>query len=187
MAERGMIVEARTLGRTCLETTFCLAAMVKGNKKFVEKMLYHELYERRAKANWLLNARDRRRFIADISAQRLADYVKDVERSWQSLAKLGFEEMAKQGGMHEMYIWYREMSGDAAHPTVSSLSRYISDDRGEESEVRWGPNCNAAELGDTLNLICNFLLAANVVFNEVVEDDEIGAEGWFMPSKNIRA
>src|SRR5271165_5840467 len=30
MAERGMIVEARTLARSCLESTFCLAAMVYG-------------------------------------------------------------------------------------------------------------------------------------------------------------
>ena len=174
LAERGMVVEARLLARACLETTFCLGAMVKAGDEFVNKVLYNELHERRASVNWLLNAKNRRQFLAADDRKRLAKHAEEVERTWKSLAKVGFEEMARLADMEPLYVWYRQLSGDAAHPTVSSLNRYITDNKGDEvSEIRWGPDCNSEELGDTINLACNFLLAACVSFNSVAGNEQI--------------
>ena len=58
MAERGAVVEARTLARTCLETVFALVAAVKMDGTFVDRMVSNEMGSKSKGPNWLLNRAD---------------------------------------------------------------------------------------------------------------------------------
>src|ERR1700704_180996 len=53
MSERGMIVEARTLARSCLESAICLAA-IKADPEHWRVMLKDELASKRARGKWIL-------------------------------------------------------------------------------------------------------------------------------------
>jgi uncharacterized protein (DUF4415 family) len=177
MAERGMVVEARTLARTCLESTFCLAAIVKGDSDFTEKMLRDEFANRKKKANWLLSVPERLQHCKPDAMQRLREYVENLNDTWDSLSALGIEEMARTAGLHDLYIFYRELSGDAAHPTITALNRYIVNDEGHEvREIRWGPKCNPSEIADTLNIACHVFIASCAAINEMIPNDEVGRE-----------
>lgn len=168
LAERGMIVESRTLARTCLESTFFLAAMVKGDSDFVSKMLHDELHSRKAAANWVLQRPQR---LDDEGGRRqIREYVDGLNRDWEKLTPLKMEQVAQSAGLADMYLFYRQFSSDAAHPTVTSLNRYVTDDKGDEiRQVRWGPNCNTSEIGETVNISCLFLLGACEAINRVFQ------------------
>jgi uncharacterized protein DUF5677 len=161
-----------------LNPPFCLAAVVKGKDDFVNRMLQNEYLQRRSMANWLINAPDRTGLNSE-HVEKLKTYVADIDAEWEQLKKLDIEEMARQGDIYGMYIFYREFSGDAAHPTVSSLSRYIEDNDGNDagsSFIRWGPDCKPGDIAETVNLVCNFLLASCATINDFLQDDEVGNE-----------
>ena len=93
MSEGGMIVEARTLTRSCLESTFCLAATAKGDSEFVHKMFLQDLDQRRKAANWLLKMDHLLEHVEDDAENRLRDLVnKDLAK----FSPLAIEEMAKE-------------------------------------------------------------------------------------------
>ena len=49
-----------------------------------------------------------------------------------------------------MYLFYRQLSWDSAHPSIKALDRYTVD---ETSEIRWGPEtASAQDLADVLNI-----------------------------------
>jgi hypothetical protein len=173
MAERGMIVEARTLARTCLESTFCVCALVKGKAKFVEQMLANEIHGDKSFAQWLLDSRS----VSIEEVASLRKYLQGVKRNSGAggARKISVEEMARQGDVHPLYVWYRELSRDASHPTLSAVYRYTTGTEGhDERRVAWGPNCDSREVAQTISCSCSFLMAACVKVNEIVENGDAG-------------
>jgi hypothetical protein len=158
LSEGGMIVEARTLTRSCLESTFCLAATVKGDSEFVHKMFLQDLDQRKKAAIWLLKMDHLLEHVEDDAENRLRDLVnKDLDK----FSPLAIEEMARRGDVHNMYFCYRILSGDAAHPTFTALMRYIGDEGNPNNHlIRWGPDCGTEKIRDTVGLSCLSLIIA---------------------------
>jgi hypothetical protein len=85
--------------------------------------------------------------------------------------------MAKKAELHDYYLLYRQLSGDAAHPTVTSLNRYIADSAGNQFRtVKWGSPCGSDELPDTLSLACSFLISASLAANEIRQSEALAGE-----------
>jgi hypothetical protein len=168
MAERGMIVEARTLARSCLESTFCLAAMVCGKEDFADEFRRATLQSRKARANFVLKEPDRLQFTDMESVDRLRSYAEELNKYPENLTSLNFEQLSVRVGLADMYLFYRQLSADAAHPSIEALSRYV----GDTGNVKWGPNCNSAEISDTLNIACHFLIGACAYINDIAKNDE---------------
>ena len=84
---------------------------------------------------------------------------------------------ADDGGIGPAYIIYRELSGDAAHPSATSLSRHITWD-GEGDEARFTlralPVDESNAVPDTLELACSPLLGVCVAANQIVGGTEVG-------------
>ena len=175
-AERGMIVEARTLARTCLESTFALVAGVKDQEAFVPKMIAHAMEHRSKAANWLLGRANRKDFLATTSEEKLREFLAKLGDDGELLATFAIIDMARRAQLEDMYIFYRVLSGDAAHPTIDALDRYISDIRVGNFTINWGPRCGAAEITDTLLLTCSFVFASCVAINEHTNDEGCAGE-----------
>lgn len=54
MAERGMVVEARTLFRCCFENAFWLGALLKDGDKFISDIMGDEVASTKSKARWVM-------------------------------------------------------------------------------------------------------------------------------------
>ena len=161
MAEYGALAESRTLSRTCLETVFCLAALARGGDEFIRRLISALLADRKSTANWILQKPAIREAMGQENIEKLRQFVDSMSARLDTLQKLGIEEMARQGELEPLYTWYRQLSGDAAHPSLDALERYlIKGDGGEWEEIRWGPNCDGEELKWTVLLSCNWLFAA---------------------------
>jgi hypothetical protein len=174
MAERGMIVEARTLARTCLESTFALVAGVKDDEAFVPKMIAHSMDHRSKAANWLLDRANRDDFLSEASEDKLREFLAKLGDDGETLATFQIIEMARRAQLEDLYIFYRALSGDAAHPTLDALSRYVEDIGPGKFNIIWGPKSGAAEITDTLLMACSFVFAACVSINEFAQNTASG-------------
>jgi hypothetical protein len=183
MAERGMIVEARTLARSCLESTFCLAAMVDGKADFANEFQRATLKSRKARAEYILMEPGRLAFTDVESADKLRAYAEQLKNHPEPLRGLNFEQIAAKVGFADMYVFYRQLSADAAHPSLEALERYVR----EDNSVRWGPNCEQQEIVDTLNLACHFLIGACAAINDIAKNEAFGSAlaGHFSTYKNM--
>ena len=160
MAERGALVESRTLSRSCLETVFCLAALAGGSDDFIQRLSSALLAERKNMANWILQKPAVREAMGQLNIDKVKRFVDEMSALLHTPRKLGIEEMARQGGLEPLYIWYRQLSGDAAHISLDALERYVVEGDGGDQEIRWGPDCDGEELELTVLLSCNWLFAA---------------------------
>jgi hypothetical protein len=86
--------------------------------------------------------------------------------------KIQYEDLAAKAGMLGMYAIYRQLSGDSAHPTISSLKLYLDPTETTIESVVFGPDTDVKELAATMGLACNVLVGACVAFNVIAQDLE---------------
>lgn len=168
LSERGMTVEARTLVRSCLETAFCLTAVLSKGQEFTERLVADAEKHRRMLVGNLLSSDIAGDLGADMESRLrsfLASIPADVEPKW-----LHASQMAEASPLRAMFVFYRELSGDA-HPTVTSMERYFVEGGGS-GRFRWGPELDADTVVATNFYACTFLIAAGVGFNSEVANSE---------------
>jgi hypothetical protein len=180
MAERGAVVEARTLARTCLETVFALVAAVKMDSAFIDRMVANDMGSKAKGANWLLNRADSADFLRPESKAGLQAFLERLKAEDEATGSFATEDMARRGGLDGLYIYFRQFSSDAAHPMLEALDRYVDNGQGDVGpEIVWGPKCGAGEINETVVLASCFLLTAAVGLNEIANvagiGDELGA------------
>ncbi|MFC5372041.1 DUF5677 domain-containing protein [Brevundimonas faecalis] len=170
MAERGAIVEARTLVRTCLETVFALVAAVNMDATFIDRMVANEMGSKSKGANWLLNRADRTDFLQQEAKRDLQAFIDRLKASNEPTGSFASEEMARRAGLDGLYVFFRQFSSDAAHPMLEALNRYVDNGQGGIGpEITWGPKCGAGEIADTVIIACCFLLTGAVALNEIAK------------------
>ncbi|WP_426017678.1 DUF5677 domain-containing protein [Brevundimonas sp. DWR2-3-1b1] len=166
MAERGAVVEARTLARTCLETVFALAAAVSMEDGFIDRVVANEMGSKSKGANWLLNQPQLTIKIEPGAQSELKSFVDRLKQEAEPTGSFATEEMARNGGLDGLYVLFRQLSSDAAHPLLEALNRYVDDGQGGlRAEILWGPVCGADEIEDTVTMACCFLLVGAVTLN----------------------
>ena len=166
MAERGAVVEARTLARTCLESVFALAAAVSMQDGFVDRIVANEMGSKSKGAHWLLNQPERTIKIEPGAQSELKSFVDRLKEEAEPTSSFATEEMARNGGLEGLYVLFRQLSSDAAHPLLEALNRYVDDGHGGlRPEILWGPACGADEIEDTVTMACCFLLVGAVTLN----------------------
>jgi hypothetical protein len=169
MAERGMVIEARTLFRSCFENAFCMAALLKDGDIFIAEMMDDERASTRSKARWLLNEPSRLDFSGPNAAARLQAYVDTMDKQWGKISPQKMEEAARKGGLADGYLYYKVLSGDAAHPSISALDRYVVRGQGQTlAGIKWGPDPDG--IPDSLNCGCQAMLAAGIAITEMLGD-----------------
>src|SRR5205823_11350301 len=106
------------------------------------------------------------------------DFVKTLETFRKNLREqhgnapsITHKNAADDGGVGAGYIIYRELSGDSAHPSATSLSKHVTWD-GEASDARFTvhalPVFESGAIDDTLKLACSSVLGVCVAANEIL-------------------
>ena len=160
LAERGLTQDARTVTRSCFESVFWLGAL-RNDANFAD-MLIHDDFNRRAKiARPLLKLPNGSGLDAE-HIDKLERFLDGIRESGSEATQVNIADAARIAGLTEIYdTYYRGLSNDAAHPSITALNRYTEADRDNNIiGLRWGPD--VPDVGRTLSDLCTafiYLLA----------------------------
>jgi hypothetical protein len=176
LLQKGQIVEARTLARCCYENLFWIGSLANKGDAFVKAMELDDAASRMKRATGLLewSKQQSQNFDFAESLEKFRDGMKEQHGKPGGITHKG---AADDGGIGPAYIIYRELSGDAAHPSATSLSRHVTwDGEGDEAmfTVHAIPVNEPFAAPDTLELACNPLLGVCVAANQILGGVEAG-------------
>lgn len=155
-----------------MRVTAWKVAMVQGKTDFADEFRRATLKNQRARADFVLKKPERLDCMNVEYSALLRAYVDQLNNNPEKLFGLQYEQMAERFGVGDLYLFYRQLSADAAHPSIEALARYM----GNNEQIKWGPNCDSAEISDTLNLACLFLICACAATTDVQKNDEAARE-----------
>jgi len=164
------VVEARTLVRCCYENLFWIASLSKKGADFVKAMELDDAASRMKRAGGLLGRSKAQSQTYDF-AQKLANFHKALREKHGKPGPIQQKQAADDGGVGDGYIIYRELSSDAAHPSATSLSRYVSwigEGDHDRFTVHAAPILDHRETEETLELLCSAALGVCVGANEII-------------------
>jgi len=121
LTERGMVAEGRTLARSLLENSFCIAALIYNPEKFME-MLKNDSEASRHRQRKFIVAQDL--IASGAKRDKLQAAIDDICNTKIMSPK----EVAKLGPAVKLYLAYQRLSDDAAHPSAKSLDRHVQTD-----------------------------------------------------------
>jgi hypothetical protein len=154
LVERGMSAEARTLTRGSFESAFCLGAVCK-DPAFADKFIRDDAARRRKMATALLSLPD------DGSSGLEPAHREKLERFLERQAASGIQseplivaEAATVAGVAGVYdMFYRGLSNDAAHVSVTALNRHVqANAKGEVTGLKFSPD--VSDIVDSLGAAC---------------------------------
>jgi hypothetical protein len=160
------IVEARILVRCCYENLFYIAGIAKDGNKFLRKMLDDELATKRARGERVLQSKLLEEG-SDVE-DRLRKYLRTLDKA--AKRTLDPKNVAERTAISDGYHIYMQVSADAAHPTITSLSRHVLRDQetGFIDELNIAPDPEAEELLETIDYACGALIGVCYGLGEIL-------------------
>ena len=164
------IVEARTIARCCFENRFTIAALSKDGQRLISEMHEDRKASQKARAECLMQ---QTREMAE------GDWEPKLRASIASLGKgqtkgklLDPKQLAARGQLSQSYVYYADLTADAAHATLDALWRY-QDHAQEGGETTWNidinPLVSPEERRMTLMLVCEALLGVCFEVMEILD------------------
>lgn len=151
LTERGLTADGRTLVRSLTETVIHFAA-AKSDPAFVDRLIAQDKDHKTKVARRLIAFGSETSGLNLERVDRLSEYLEARKSDLGS--PIDLSALAARHGLGGIYdTYYRGLSGDAAHPTVTSLNRHVQEDEdGNLAELRWGPD--VPDVGDTILSAC---------------------------------
>jgi hypothetical protein len=174
------IVEARTVARCCFENLFTIAALREGGQEFVLEMGEDHKASRKARAEFLFQQTGD---MADTEWQpKLRAFIASLGKGQTKRKSLDPKRVAARGPLLKWYVYYAELSADAAHPTLDALQRYLGHSQENGKPIRTidiNPPVSPRERRLTLLMVCEALLVMCIAVMEILDlkafNDELAA------------
>lgn len=166
LAREGLVVESRTLVRCCFENLFWLGNLLADGDKFVKEMGDDDAKSMHKRLTLILE----RQLTSTVATEnRLRGAADDISEKWPKAKFLIPKNVAQSSRLKSGYLIYSQLSADSAHPSLTSLKRYIAHDQSTgERGIDVSPIPPADEVALTVNWGCMALLGACVAFNQLV-------------------
>lgn len=135
LSRRGLITDARALARGCLESAIVLGGLAH-IENFEKELIDDHHRSRQRTANVLLEAKPLNPGLTDEQREQLRKIFGSIATESQpgGPKSLVLEQVARRAGLESAYnMLYRPLSGDAAHPTIESLTRLVTS--GADGEI----------------------------------------------------
>jgi predicted RNase H-like HicB family nuclease len=172
------VVEARILVRCCFENLFFVSALREKGERFLKDIFHDDMATRQLRGEFLLQIK--RRDVDATWESHLRAFLKKMNQEHGRQSKtITPKGLAHIGPVKAAYVYYTQLSADAAHPTTDSLSRYLTRTQEGDTSVREidiEPIVKASELSDTLNWACEASLGVIVRVNEILGGTEVNSE-----------
>jgi hypothetical protein len=168
LIEKGMLVDALTLARSCYENSFRIARLNMDGEAFVREMKSESVANIKARGQTILE--NGYNLDPDYKAG-VQDVLRMIKKNHQKLSTLAPKNVAKKTAISEAYLAYLVLSRDS-HPTLSSLSRHLEYE-GEGAEdgppiFVVEPMPSTEELIEALTFACTAALSSSVGTFQIV-------------------
>jgi hypothetical protein len=166
MLERAMVVEARVLMRTLLETSFCIASIHKDADAFVEKFREDHRRSQRDQAEIAIKLGS-----LDPNGEQYKALMATLDSISRKEQLLPIGAIAKDGPIASSYLLYKIISNDSAHCSVTSVLNHFNVEslRRKESGYILGPfGSDKIELN--IDNLVHIATGIGVGFTNIVND-----------------
>jgi hypothetical protein len=171
LTKEGLVVEARTLTRSCYENLYCMAALIEQGDDFVKAMHQDQMRSFRSQGEFLLEEIDSEHLGDADFVEQLRARIKEIRSRWPKASFLTPKHTVKDSVLKQSYLLYSKLSSDAAHPSILALKRYLVRSVGNGEQVMGldvNPPERGTELTDTIDLACNAMIGACVAANQIL-------------------
>jgi Family of unknown function (DUF5677) len=121
----GLIIEARTLTRCIFENLFMQGGLAEWGDEFVQKMVDDAAKSRQSRGSWVLGFLDEQEGQSPYE-EGLRETMDKLRELYPKPRAINFGEITKDGSLKNSYLWYKQLSSDAAHPCLEALTRHIT-------------------------------------------------------------
>lgn len=182
LTERGMLADARTLTRSVVETAIYLGGIALVDD-FVGMMAASNNAHYYGMADGLAGHLEQGDDADQEEAGGLRALLKSVKEGGHRIADIKLRKLARDVGMDPLYeVMYREISGNAAHPSISSAERHIVRNAlGDIEKMRFKPEREGLE--KTLSMAITAILGAIEPIGLIFDRDDVRS---FVDSYNTR-
>jgi hypothetical protein len=170
-ARQNLIVEARTLTRSCYENLYCMAALIEQGDDFVKAMHQDQMRSFRSQGEFLLEHIDDEHIGDAEFVDKLRARVKEIKSRWPKASFLTPKQTVQGSVLKQSYLIYSKLSGEAAHPSILALKRHLVrfvEDGEQVMALDINPLERRPELSETLDLACNAMIGACVATNQIL-------------------
>jgi hypothetical protein len=177
LAKVGLVVEARVLTRCCFENELWIAGLNAESAKFADRMLGDEVKSRQLRGELLFRAKGSRSTLKDDKGEKLRAWLQESKAAFPNAKMLSPKEVARGGTLEDAYVFYAQLSSDAAHPSLQALNRHIVTTKEDGEEIRGidaSPLPDPAEIEDTLIIACLAMLGCCIGVNQILDGTDGG-------------
>src|SRR5271169_3168833 len=118
LTKETLVVEARTLTRSCYENLYCMAALIEQGDDFVKAMHLDQMRSFRSQGEFLLEGVDSEHIGDAEFVGKIRKRIKEIKSRWPKATFLTPKQTVKDSAIKQSYLLYSKLSGDAAHPSI---------------------------------------------------------------------
>ena len=122
LLEHRRVIEGRVITRCCLENSYWIAGLVAEGEKFTREMLHDEIGHRQIRGQRLFASGLP---LGDKVEERLRAWLKNSSKRFKNAKTLTPKTVALKTAIGKSYIFYEQLSSDAAHPSLDALNRHV--------------------------------------------------------------
>jgi hypothetical protein len=160
------IVEARTVARCCFENIYWLVGLIEEGEEFVRKMADDEITHRKNRGQFIFE--NSIGLEAKVEAD-LRAWLRNTNKRSNNGGMLHPKQVAGLTDIGRSYVFYSQLSSDAAHPSVSALNRYIVPHTDNEvGGIDVEPPVKEKEIEQTLELLCQAVMGVCIGVNQIL-------------------
>jgi len=166
LLEIGSIVEARTLTRCIFENLFMQGSLAERGDEFVQAMVDDQAKSRQSRGRWVLGWLDEQEEQSPYE-EGLRETVDKLRALYPKPRAINFGEITRDGSLKNAYLWYKQLSSDAAHPSLEALTRHITKEPDGNFLVSVEPIAREKDILDTMEWACQALMGVVVGTNQI--------------------
>ena len=172
LAKLELVVEARVLTRCCYENMFYIGGLIEKGEDFIRQMFDDEIQSRISRGKEVLEMKRASNTMPEEIGKALPERIEEMKKRWPKAKFLNPSDAAKSSVLKNAYLAYRQLSADAAHPSLRALQRHMAYDKVNDKQapvLNIKPIKRHIELTHTINLACCSLMGACVGLNQLLE------------------
>jgi hypothetical protein len=166
LLEIGLIVEARTLTRCIFENLFVQGGLAEGGDGFIQKMVDDTAKGRQSRGTWVLGWLDEQEGQSPYE-DHLRKTMDKLRALYPKPRAINFAEITNDGGLKNAYLWYKQLSSDAAHPSLEALARHVTKQADGSLLVSVEPAASEKDTLGTMEWACQALMGVTVGANQI--------------------
>jgi hypothetical protein len=166
LLETGLLIEARTLTRCIFENLFMQGGLVERADEFVQKMVDDAAKSRQSRGSWVLGWLDEMEGTSSYE-EGLRETMEKLRTLYPKPRAINFGQITRESSLKNAYLWYKQLSSDAAHPSLEALSRHITKQDDGSLLVSVEPVASEKDVIDTMEWACQALMGVTVGANQI--------------------